>query len=179
MTAAKRGSGSTVDVRRRNRRTTRRPTAATSSTHARRRAQIWTLSSRWCRQSTTFRPTQTRWPRSGPAPCLSPTTQLSAAHAFGGRLFACSLRAQKFQKHVNKPATQSAADKLQRKKEATERKRAKVRTAPCNTCACYMYMYMWHVHAHACAHAHVGLCLPPPQTQLVSPAPRSWTRTVS
>ena len=34
--------------------------------------------------------------------------------------------AKKFQKHVNKPATQTAADKLQRKMESSERKRAKL-----------------------------------------------------
>ena len=34
--------------------------------------------------------------------------------------------AKKFQKHVNKPATQTAADKLQRKIESSERKRAKL-----------------------------------------------------
>ena len=33
---------------------------------------------------------------------------------------------KKFQKHVNKPATQTAADKLQRKMESSERKRAKL-----------------------------------------------------
>ena len=88
-------------------------------------SQIWTRSSPWCRQSSTSLPTPTRWRRHAVA--LGPATPMQtprlSLHDPPIRAFRAS---QKFQKHVNKPAAQSAGDKLKRKMEYNERKRARL-----------------------------------------------------